>query len=332
MRIAIAGFGFMGATHARALAGVPGLELAALCVRDPSTVSTAVRGNLDAGGAPLDISGVPIETDFERLLADPSLDAVDLCLPTPLHAPAACAALRAGKHVLVEKPMAASESDLQAMLEAASASGRVLMVAHVLRFFPAYQALAHAVESKEFGEPRAVRFRRKCAAPDWAPWFADPARSGGAPLDLLIHDIDMALHLFGPPEAAQASGRRDLARGIDLLAAQLSYPGGPVVSVDGGWHGRGGYPFSMGFTAVFDDAVLELAGELTLYQAPAPPRVLPTGEANGYAAELDYFARCCRAGEFPALCPPEESARAVRLALLLDEARRESGEWKKCRI
>lgn len=328
MNIAIAGFGFMGATHARAILAQPGLRLAAVATLDPASLASAVQGNLASSTAPLDLSGVRIESDFNSLLADPALDAVDICLPSHLHAEAACAALRAGKHVLVEKPMAPSEAQLDAMLAAASSSGRTLMVAHVLRFFPAYQTLGRFIASSELGPLRSLSLRRRCAAPSWSSWFLDPALSGGAPLDLLIHDFDIALHLLGQPLSARASGVSKPSLGIDLLCAQLHYPSA-AVTIDGGWHGPGSYPFSMAFTAVFESGVLEYSGDLTLYRGASAPEPVPLDGPDGYEAEIAYFARCCRTGQPPSLCTPADSARAVRLALRLSKAR-SSGETIPC--
>src|SRR5215212_3928940 len=109
MKIAVLGLGFMGSMHVRALRELPGVELAAVYSSDPRKLSgdlTAIQGNLGGPGERLDFSRLKQYSDIPQLLADPGIDAVDLCLPTYLHEDVAIAALRAGKHVLVEKPMA----------------------------------------------------------------------------------------------------------------------------------------------------------------------------------------------------------------------------------
>src|SRR5579872_4196694 len=109
MRIGILGLGFMGSTHAKAMRGTPGLELAAVYSGDERKLAgdlSDVRGNIGGPGEKLDFSAVKKYREIEPLLHDPAIDAVDICLPTDLHEWAAVEALRAGKHVLVEKPMA----------------------------------------------------------------------------------------------------------------------------------------------------------------------------------------------------------------------------------
>jgi predicted dehydrogenase len=336
MRIAVLGLGFMGSTHLKALAGIPRAELAAVASDDERQLSgdlTGVQGNLGGPGERMDFSGIAVYRDWREAVLDPRAEAVDICLPTRLHAPAAIAALEAGKHVLVEKPMALDAASADAMLDAARRSGRVLMVAQVLRFFPAYRAMADAVRSGRLGAVRAAAFRRRCAAPSWSPWLLDAAASGGGVLDLLVHDIDMCIHLFGPPEAVSATGYADLARGIDWIAAHLYYDG-PAVAVTGGWHPSGAYPFSMEYSLVADGGAIEYnsaGGAPVLYAAGGSRTELQADGTDGYQAEIEYFVRCCMEGSQPALCPPDESAQAVRLAGLMLESRRKRGEripWK----
>ena len=104
------------------------------------------------------------------------MGAVDLCVPTHLHASLTIEALRLGKHVLVEKPMALSKAQADEMIAAADSANRILMVAHVLRFVPAYVALRNYI--KRVGSIRAISFRRCCAAPG-TQWHFDQTQSGG---------------------------------------------------------------------------------------------------------------------------------------------------------
>ncbi len=100
-----------------------------------------------------------------RLLADPKVDLVDLCVPNDEHARMAIRALEAGKHVLVEKPIALTGADADAMVAAARASGKLLMVAHVLPYFPEFAFAAQVVRSRKYGRLVAAHFKRRdCAA------------------------------------------------------------------------------------------------------------------------------------------------------------------------
>src|SRR5206468_2979282 len=163
--------------------------------------------------------------------ADPAIDAVDICLPTDRHAPVAIAALRAGKHTLVEKPLALDSDQAQSVLREADDSGRILMAAQVLRFFPSYQK---AGEHAKRGKLYSAFFRRRCAAPAWGGWLADPARSGGGFFDLLIHDADFCISLWGMPDSVRATGHESLSEGVDIVHAELNYRGlGPVIITGG---------------------------------------------------------------------------------------------------
>lgn len=319
MNLAIAGLGFMGVTHLKAILGSPYVNLAAVVSSDDRKLSgdfSAVGGNLDTTASSFDLSQVKRYHRLEEALADREIDAVDLCLPTHLHAPAAVASLRSGKHVLIEKPMALDIGEANLMIQTAERTGKTLMCAQVLRFFPMYAVL-------QPGRILSARFRRRCAAPAWGAWLPDKSRSGGGVFDLLIHDVDMMLHLYGEPQSVKASGFEDLAAGIDLIDAQFHY-GDFQVSVSGGWH-PGAYPFSMEYTIVASNGTWDYRfenGDPVFYGPGSEPLPLPPAEAvDGYRAQIEYFAECARTGAIPDLCPPEESARAVYWTRKMEESR-----------
>jgi predicted dehydrogenase len=338
LRLAVFGLGFMGSTHLKALKTIDDAKLVAVFEVDEKRLSgdlTAVRGNIGGPGEMCDFSAVTKYRDLDAALADPEVDAVDICLPTDQHAAAVLKALRAGKHVLVEKPLALDGDTADALVEEARRTGRLLMAAQVLRFMPDYIVLRDAVHGGKLGSPRFATFRRRCAAPGWGGWLQDPSKSGGGVFDLLIHDVDMCLQLFGKPEAVAATGVCDGGRGIDCLDAALFYGNGMPVSVTGGWHNPGAFPFSMEYTVTFDGGTIDFhsAGRVpTLYASDGTETVLPRKEQDGYAAEVAYFVDCCRAGREPEICPPQQSADAVKLMLLLLEARQRNGEKMPCRI
>jgi predicted dehydrogenase len=341
MKLAVVGLGFMGSTHLKALGKVPGAELAAVCSHDARKLEgdlSAVKGNLGGAGEQLDFRAVRKYREMDELLADPEIAAVDLCLPTDLHEAVTVAALRAGKHVLVEKPMALEGASASRMIAEAEKQGRVLMTAQVLRFLPEYLVLEQAVKRPDLGTVRGAAFRRRCAAPGWGGWLKDPARSGGGVFDLLIHDADMCLHLFGAPDWVAATGYTDADRGIDTLQAELFYASGAVVTVTGGWQHSSAFPFSMEYSVTLDGGTVEYssAGRVpTLYGDGAEQILaLPGNEyaGDGYAGEIGYFVECCVAGKQPERCPPRQSADAVKLMLRMLEARIGNGEKMKCQL
>jgi predicted dehydrogenase len=336
MRFAVLGLGFMGSTHLKALQSIPDAELVAVCSSDEKKLSgdlTGIQGNVGGQGERLDFSGLSRYREISEVLNDPRVEAVDICLPTYLHAPVAMEAVRRAKHVLVEKPMALDARSAREMIAEAEQHKRVLMVAQVLRFFPMYQALSDILASGRIGVARSLVFRRRCAAPVWGGWLKDPAKSGGGVFDLLIHDIDMCLHLCGEPEAISASGYEALDAGVDIITAALHYPEGRTAIVTGGWHHPKSYPFSMEYTVVADGGTLDYSSAgrpPTLYRADGAIEELALEDVDGYRAEIEYFQECCKTNSSPDRCPPRQSAAAVALARQILEARNRNGERIRC--
>jgi predicted dehydrogenase len=332
MRVGVIGLGFMGLTHLKALSSTSA-TLAAVSSADPTKLAGDLRdvgGNLGVAGQRFDFSNILKFSDWRDLIASPHIDAVDICTPTYLHHEMTLAALRAGKHVLVEKPIALTGEAADQLVAEASASGRILMAAHVLRFFPNYSALKHA----QLGPPLAAAFRRRCAAPNWSRWLLDPSRSGGGVFDLLIHDIDFNLHLFGPPDDVSASGAFDPNRGVDTIAATLHYPN-HTSTVTGGWYHPAAMPWSADFSVTFERGTLEWSSSgtpLTLYSESGESLPQPLPDLDGYTEEIRYFLRCAQDNHQPDLCPPAESAQAVKLAHLIVQARTRNGDKIPCRI
>ncbi len=338
MKLAVIGLGFMGRTHLQALRNISGVEVVAVASDDPVALSgdlTAAAGNLGTAGEVFDFSSMRKYSDWQDAVRDPGADAVDICLPTHLHAPAAIAALEAGKHALVEKPLALNGEEADRILAAAAKSGRVLMTAQVLRFFPDYLPLIGLQRTGKLGPVRCAVFRRRCAAPAWGAWLSDPAKSGGGVFDLLIHDVDMALHLFGPPLAVSASGYVDLSKGIDFLAGQLHYRDERTVLITGGWHHPRAYPFSMEYTVCFEDGTIDYSSDgrpPKLYRADGGEEILKVAHKDGYQAEIEYFVECVAGNRKPERCPPEDSAAAVKLTRMLADARFQQGEKIPCSL
>jgi predicted dehydrogenase len=331
VKVGIIGLGFMGATHAATYAQMQGVSIAAVSARNADVLKgdfSKVGGNLSRPLPNVDFSATAKYEDWTKMLDDAEVEAVDICLPTDLHRPVAVASLTAGKHVLCEKPMGLSEEDCDAMLEAARTHGRVLMIGHVLRFWPDYQYLRDFLRTEKYGTARRATFTRVCGLPDWSSWLPDTARSGGALLDLLVHDIDQILLLFGAPAAVRAKALGE----FDAVSATLLYPNGPEVRLQGGWMASG-TPFSMGFQVQATGGLLELgAGGLTLSDAQGQRQTVALPHADAYAAQLFYFQQCCDNGTSPDECPPEASADAVKLALLLKRSRELDGEQLACAL
>ena len=167
IRVGIIGLGAMGRLHFQSWKTCPGAQIGAISARDPKLRAGDWGGkefNLgDQSAERVDLSGITPYERAEDLIADPAIDAVDICTSTPQHAPLAIAALRAGKHVLCEKPMALTLAECDAMQAAADESGKILMIAHCLRFWPHYLKAASIIKSGEFGRPLYARASRERA-------------------------------------------------------------------------------------------------------------------------------------------------------------------------
>ncbi len=321
----------MGVTHLNAYSKIADVEVAAVCSDDARALSgdlSQTGGNLNREIGQHDFSRFRKYTQWRELVVDPELDVVDICLPTDLHASAAIAALAAGKHVFCEKPMALSAADCDRMIGASEEHNRILMVGQVVRFWPEFVYLENFVKSGEHGAIQSATFVRQCGLPDWSSWLPSEARSGGAVIDLLIHDIDQALLLFGVPDRVAAKKLGD----VDALTATLIYPAGPEVRIQGGWF-LPGAPFSMSFQVRAERAELQLTSQgLKLNDQSGKSNQIDPGSGDAFDSEIAYFVDCCRNGKKPERCLPQDSARAVKIALLLKQSRAAGGEQVKCSV
>src|SRR5262249_19826685 len=171
VRIGIVGIGFMGMIHYLAARKLKGARVTAICSRDPKKRAgdwRGIRGNFGPPGQKMDLSKVKRHATLDELLGDPNIVMVDVCNPTEAHAPTAVAALRAGKHVLVEKAIALEPRQADSMLRAAGQAGKLLMVAHVLPFFPEFAYVAEVIRSGKFGRLLGAHFKRVISKPDWS--------------------------------------------------------------------------------------------------------------------------------------------------------------------
>lgn len=210
VKIGIVGLGFMGMTHFEGAKQVDGGQVVAFATRNEKKRAgdwSSIQGNFGPRGSEnTDLSGVKAYAEYQELLADPDIDLVDICLPTDQHESVAIEALNAGKHVLVEKPIAIELDAAQRMLAAAEKADRLLMVAQVLPFFPEFAWAKRAVQSGDYGKLQAASFRRVIAPPDWSASIKDLKKLGGWGIDLHIHDNHFISLLCGVPRGVFSRG------------------------------------------------------------------------------------------------------------------------------
>jgi predicted dehydrogenase len=315
--VALLGAGFMGGVHATGWTALA----------DRASVVAVYSRSAERAAKLAETVGANPTTEMDVAIADPSADIVDICLPTMLHREAAERAFAAGKHVFLEKPIALTAEDAEAIRAAADSSGRLLMVGLVLRFWPEYVELVHRVSEGEVGRPLVVSTQRLSPPADWNDWMRDPELSGGVPVDLLIHDFDQMNALLGRPRAvfARAAGDPVLAlvdygdaEGIaeGSMAMPTSYPFSSNVRVRGE-RGVAEYAFS---TAPAEDGgnIGEIAaGTLRLYPAGGEPDSVPveSSGADPFHAEIAYFLDCVERGQAPDRGTAEQARDALLVSL-----------------
>jgi predicted dehydrogenase len=309
----------MGGTHARALHGLDGVEVAAIFAQSTTR------------GEPL---AHELKATFTRsvddILADPAIDAIDICLPTPQHREMAERAIAAGKHVLLEKPITMTMEDADALVDLADRTDRVFMIAHVLRFWPEYAELQRLSASGDYGQPiSAVAYRRQ-AFPAWSALFSQADLTGGAVIDMMIHDFDALNWVLGTPVAVTARGvLNPRSGGYDQVQVMIEYADGRSALVDGGMMMPDSYPFTSSMQLLCERGAVEYhfhAGGrsvemgqglnvLTLYPAEGDPKVVEPKQVDPYEAELAYFVDCIRKGTPATRAAPADARLALAVSL-----------------
>src|SRR5688500_7937660 len=264
VRVGVIGLGFMGATHvaayqAAARDGFP-CELVAVCDRKAPRRAgrlSDVGGNIGDLSDPrpaFDAERVRAYVDGDELIRDPGVDLVSICTRTDTHADLGVRALRAGKHALVEKPVALNVDEVRRVRDVARASNRLCMPAMCMRFWPAWAWLKRRIDDGSFGRCTGLTLTRIGAAPSWSgAFYADASRSGGALADLHVHDADFVLFCFGRPSSVYSVGDVNHV----TTAYRFDGAGAPAhVVAEGGWLSPG-TAFRMRYVARFERATAD---------------------------------------------------------------------------
>ena len=325
--VGVVGLGFMGRTHVEAYrsADKAGFKnrLVAVCDTDAERRSGRAMqgGNVTKGsGAELlfDPALVRGHALLDELLADEAVELVSICTHTRSHVDFAVRALRAGKHVLVEKPLALSAAAMEPLVRAASESDRLCLPAHCMRFWPGWDWLAERVREGTFGAPRSVALRRLGSRPDWSATYTDDDATGGALVDMHLHDADFVRFAFGEPRSVLAAGS------IHHLTALYRFSGAPAhAAAEGGWDHGGGFPFRMAYLAAFDEATVEydLARDPVLTVLRGGKReAIALGSISGYDGEVRHLLAAIAEGRSDLRVTVEDALATARLL----DAERES--------
>ena len=326
IHVGLIGAGFIGRNHFNQYEQLSDRgKVVALCDTEPDRRAgdwSNVGGNVgDTQGTRRDLGDIKSYENWRDLLADPKVEMVDICVPTYLHAEIGIAALRAGKHVLSEKPMALTVASCDDMLAAAAEAPGKFMIAQCIRFWPEYVYLKQVFDDGRFGPLKALHLFRQASTPDYSlnNWIVNPELSGGAILDLHVHDVDFALYLLGKPKSVHAQAYTRTGGGVDRVHALWHYRNDLVVQLEGAWDLPSGFGFNCGLTAVFEKAALHWdlnSGKpMTLFKEGAEPQIPDVLPKDGYYHEIAYFLGCIERGETPQISTPQESRTAVAVAL-----------------
>lgn len=319
--VGVVGLGVMGRTHvmsyrAADLAGWSN-RLVAVCDHNDSRR----RGMMDAPGnlgrrlpgkRLFDPKRVKGYERAEDLFDDPAVDLVSICTHTDSHVELALAALAAGKHVLVEKPVALRSSEAARLATAAVSARTLCMPAMCMRFWPGWDWLHARIAAGTFGAVKSAVFRRLGAHPAWSrAFYGDYKRSGGALFDLHVHDADFVRWCFGAPASVAASGT------LEHATTSYRFAHGPPHAVaEGGWIASPGFPFRMYATIVFDEATadFDLARKpkllLTRGGSTAPVAIENT---TGYDGEVRHLLAAIAGGTSELTATIEESIELTRM-------------------
>ena len=317
MRVGIVGCGGMGSVHANKY------------VQMPDVTITAFDLDKEKLNAFCEARPVSPMDSLESLIQE--CDAIDVCLPTPIHRDVAVAALEAGKPTLVEKPLARTVADCEAMIAAADSSGALLVPAHVVRFFPEHRAAHEFISAGKLGTPASVRVRRGGGAPKM-DWFMDSKASGGILLDLAVHEFDWLLWTLGP--ATQVTSRTvrlgntvaDTEFRGDYALTTLSFANGCVAHVESTWMDPAGSRVTI--EASGSDGMIEFDSRnnpsLRVATGTMATENIATAADDPYYRQLRAFVDAAH-GKAPPAVTAQEGLAAVRIACAAIESA-ESGE------
>ena len=319
LKYGIIGFGGLGKRHFRNTEKlretVGEIQLTALCDIEESAFLQQTQINNSSDQTDLDLSAYRLYTNVEEMLEKEDLDFVITALPTYLHEPIAVQAMEKGLHVFSEKPMALNGEQAQRMIDTAEKMGVHLMIGQCVRYAPYAEALKEWIATEKYGKVLYANFERFSGPPvwSWKKWMLDEEKSGGAALDLHVHDVDLVQWLFGLPRALTA--RRVTAdTAHDMLTAFYDYPD-KYVSVSSGWGLSQTFKFRSEQLVRFEHATLEVRGGVATLYTDEKAEVMDWPARDNYVSEVADFITCIRENRESRINDPRSCKRSMELAL-----------------
>ena len=302
-----------------------------------------------------------VYSDAERMLAEQQPEIVVVATPNAFHKPMSMAALRAGAHVLCEKPLALTYADAQEMFDLAAQQQRILTVGTHLRFSAPMQAAKAHVDAGFFGKIYAARtvWQRRNGIPGYGSWFTNKdLAGGGALLDIGVHTLDRALYLMGYPQPTSASGAMFMefgprGRGLggwgsdiskpapgarydvdDMAVAFVRFASGAVLQFQVAWASN--YPETV-VTELYGTeggAQIAMRDKIELYSTLNGQDVtiqtsMPddkAGSLGSYARLIEHFVRAVEGDTTSDIPTPEQALVSVQIIDAIGRSAREGRE------
>ena len=322
LRIGVIGLGWFGEIHCDTIVGIPNLELAALCTRTPDRLAELAQ-KFNVGKT---------YRDYREMIADPEIDAVSIVTMWDQHTEPAIAALDAGKHVFLEKPMASTVADCQKIIAAAKRSKGILQIGHICRFNPRYRMAKQAIDAGRIGKIVAMSSRRNIPA----AWTPEILNKIGPIVGDAIHDTDLMLWFTGDRIVSTYAQTVDV-RGLkhpDIGQTMYRFAGGASATLETVWCMPEKTPFDIDerMSIIGTEGIIHIQDTVPnlgvvdgnrLHSPDTTYWPMFDGVRGGaLRAEFDYFANCALKGIAPAIGRPEDAAAALEATLAAEESAR----------
>ena len=321
LNYAIIGFGALGKVHFSCYGElkerVPEVKLVAICDSAAAAFNSQAKTNLGTTSANLDLSAYKIYADCEEMFEKEKLDFVIVALPTFVRAEICMSAMRHGINVFSEKPISLTLDEASMLLDGARECGVKFHVGQCLRFSHHVKLLKEALESGKYGRVIRAEFNRISPLADWSRnnWLLDEKKSGGAALDMHIHDTDLINYLFGIPEAV-SSHATNYKTEFECIDTVYHYPDGKLVTSIGDWGMPGCFKFEQSYTVRFEKATLVFEDDvLTLFNEGGEEKILPNVSVNHYVEEVVDFLDCIKNGVDSTVNDPTTARDALTVVL-----------------
>ena len=320
LKYAIIGFGGLGKVHFSASKEVcekTDAKLVALCDIREEAFTSKTATNLGDDNSSKDYSDYNIYYNVDELLEKEELDFAVIVVPTYLHEELAVKVMKKGVHVFSEKPMAISVKAAENMLNTSKEMGVKLMIGQCVRYMNRYIKLKEIIDSGKYGKVVRAHFSRISGTPiwSWTNWYLDEEKSGGAALDLHVHDVDMVNYLFGVPKSVTSFATNKKTK-HDSMLTRYEYDD-VLVTATGEWGCPSvAYPFTSGFFVKLETATVEVRnGKLMLFTDAEETIELEVESNNSYATEVIDFIDCIKNDKVSAINPAVDSFNTLRIAI-----------------